>query len=1179
MGTPTNFTFPGCYGTCFCCYIPTPTTVCSGNVPWAVETNGFQDSKASANFFNRAFIRNDGTLWVVGANYSGGLGTGNVINACCFTQTVSGGTNWSQVVVAGSSSSMFGLKTDGTLWGWGTNLCGMLGNGDTLSRSSPTQTISGGTNWRQVDNASFTVGAVKTDGTLWVWGRDLSGVLGIGLCGAYGEGASVVMRCSPVQTIAGGSNWKQVSVASSGMAATKTDGTLWAWGDAACGRLGTGNYVAIDGTCKSSPVQTISGGTNWRCDNLLNNDFSDFSTGWSTSGNSRLAIKTDGTLWAWGAGYNYVLGLGTSNAINSPTQVGTANNWRKVATTSSSHTLATKTDGTLWAWGFQSAGRLGNGISNYSSITTPIQIGTDTNWNIIAVGSGISGGIKTDGTLWTWGDQGRYALGQPDKNSRSSPVQVGTANNWCRLSFNSESTNGNAAAIKTDGTLWTWGQGLNGSTGQGNTLTTSTPIQVGTGTNWCQIRAGRFTSVGIRTDNTLWAWGQTAALCEAGLPAFTCTPVQVGTGADWRQVNLTNSGYQAGILAVKTNGTLWAASYELDYARPDPSGSLAGCLLQLGSDTNWCHVKDRMGVKSNGTLWVWGSNGGGALGLGVTGNTLLLCSRSSPVQVGTASDWKQVTTTNFVTMGIKCNNTLWATGRISYAGAGCGAGLNVSTPIQIGTDTNWRSVISSKGTSVFMGLKTDGTIWGWGLNDQTFSPILLNGFPSTVCSPVQVASTRTWCQIGSITDSSIGIDSSNNLVVWGRNVCSNGGIGIDSNVRFECLRPIDLDDVFTRREFFEQGNLWGWGVGGYTGILANGIANGTNYSSPVQVAGGGNNWRTVSISQGAFKCSGAGTKIDGTLWTWGDGTDGQLGTGSAFICRSSPVQVGANTNWKAVSSGGSHMAAIKTDGTLWTWGYGNNGRLGDGGTSNRTSPIQIATSTSFNWIDVQAIPNLGGIGLRSDNTLWSWGLNPYGNLGKGNTTAYNTPTQITSPSSTPWVRIAQLGPNNPGAGGAWVFNTGNLCCTLWVWGRNNCGKLGLGDVIDRCLPVALGSCLDGWKTGMIGDSSSAFIRNNGSLWVIGNNNNGQLGTNNLVNYSSPVQTIAGSLDWKNVAVGTGNILAVKTNGTLWGMGEINLGANQPFVCRSSPVQLLSGSTGWVCASTSGFAFMALKSSL
>ena len=205
----------------------------------------------------------------------------------------------------------------------------------------------------------------------------------------------------------------------------------------------------------------------------------------------------------------------------------------------------------------------------------------------------------------------------------------------------------------------------------------------------------------------------------------------------------------------------------------------------------------------------------------------------------------------------------------------------------------------------------------------------------------------------------------------------------------------DFDDVFVRKDCFLEGGLWLWGN---NGILGNN--NQDNPSSPVQTISGGTNWK--SIDQTGIVTS-AAIKTDGTLWMWGDGAYGTLGNGlsGATVNRSSPVQtVSGGTNWKSISNGWFHTAAIKTDGSLWLWGYGGTGALGDNTRINRSSPVQTI-SRGTNWKSVSAYMNT--IGIKTDGTLWTWGRNVFGELGSGTTAYRSSPAQVGS--LTNWKQI------------------------------------------------------------------------------------------------------------------------------------------------------------------------------
>jgi alpha-tubulin suppressor-like RCC1 family protein len=322
-----------------------PVQTVAGGTDWKQVAGGTQHTTA---------IKTDGTLWGWGSNAFGSLGDNTNVNKSSPVQTVCGGTNWKQVGSSGGNHTA-AIKTDGTLWVWGYNLYGQLGNNANVPKSSPVQTVCGGTNWKTVAGGFFHTAAIKTDGTLWTWGYNLTGQLG------DNTGTN---RSSPVQTVAGGTNWKQVACGIYHTAAIKTDGTLWGWGRNTYGQLG--DNTAVD---RSSPVQTVAGGTNWK----------QVAGGYHTA-----AIKTDGTLWTWGRNTYGQLGDNTAVDRSSPVQtVAGGTNWKQVA--GSYHTAAIKTDGTLWTWGYNTDGQLG--ISTITNKSSPVQtVAGGTNWKQVAGG-------------------------------------------------------------------------------------------------------------------------------------------------------------------------------------------------------------------------------------------------------------------------------------------------------------------------------------------------------------------------------------------------------------------------------------------------------------------------------------------------------------------------------------------------------------------------------------------------------------------------------------------------------------------------------------------------------------------------------------------------------------------------------------------------------------------------
>ena len=358
--------------------------------------------------FVPADLFRDGNLFTWGRGDEGQLGTNTETHKSTPVTTCAGGTNWKQVSFGGNFfiGHCAAIKTDGTLWTWGKGNYGQLGNNSTTNRSTPVTTFAGGTNWKQVSSGYAFCAAIKTDGTLWTWGRGTSGQLG---------NAVTTNASTPVTTFAGGTNWKQVSAGGAFTAAIKTDGTLWTWGTGGSGQLGD-NTV----TDKSTPVTTFAGGTNWK----------------QVSGGGEFcaAIKTDGTLWTWGYGNSGRLGNNTATNKSTPlTTFAGGTNWKQVSA-GVFQCAAIKTDGTLWTWGRGTYGQLGNNTTTNKSAPVTTFAG-GTNWKQVSSGRSHCTAIKTDGTLWTWG-RGNYGqLGDNTTTNKSTPVTTfAGGTNWKQVS-------------------------------------------------------------------------------------------------------------------------------------------------------------------------------------------------------------------------------------------------------------------------------------------------------------------------------------------------------------------------------------------------------------------------------------------------------------------------------------------------------------------------------------------------------------------------------------------------------------------------------------------------------------------------------------------------------------------------------------------------------------------------
>jgi len=362
----------------------------------------------------------------------------------------------------------------------------------------------------------------------------------------------------------------------------------------------------------------------------------------------------------------------------------------------------------------------------------------------------------------------------------------------------------------------------------------------------------------------------------------------------------------------------------------------------------------------------------------------------------------------------------------------------------------------------------------------------------------------------------------------------------------------------------DPGHLFMWGNNGEGQLGQNDKA---NRSSPIQVPGV---WKYLSCNKKVL----AGIKSDGTLWTWCENSQGQLGLNDRTE-RSSPCQVGTNTDWATVASHhDGHIAATKTDGTIWSWGANTYQHRGPNPATKYSSPTQVWSGT--NWGEAAGTLALGpgNIGaVKTDGTLWLWGRNWDGSSGQNDTAGpLSSPKQVGT--NTNWSGLGgQQGVI--GTAGGQAIKALKDDGTMWVWGRNNNGQAGLNyDDSGISSPIQLPGTT--WTNRLSGGGSGCLhIKTDGTLWSWGYQFNGSLGLNqgNTARTSSPTQ-VGTDTTWYNVAQ-TENTVAIKTDGTLWAMGGNPggcLGQNDA-IARSSPVQIpgtwitqgLLGSFDNVCA--------------
>jgi alpha-tubulin suppressor-like RCC1 family protein len=344
---------------------------------------------------------------------------------------------WKSFALGGGHT--LAIKTDGTLWAWGRNDYGQLGDGTLVNKNSPIQ-IGTDTNWASISAGGYTSHAIKTDGTLWGCGSNGQGQIGNG----------TTLGLNLFTQIGTDTNWQKVSTGINHTLAIKTDGTLWAWGYNGQGQLGDNTTIN-----KINPI-LIGTDTDWQSCDATKNLYS-------------IAIKTSGLLYDWGMGNYGQLGNGSSSNIVVPTLINGT-----IYTTSFGggfgQTIALRSSGIIDVWGGNSSGQLGDGT--FIDTNVPNALNSDIDWVFTDPGYYFSLAKKSNGTIWTWGDNYFGQLGNGNNISTNLPNQINSDTDWDKVFVGYH----HVIASKTDGTFWTWGWNQDGQLGNGTNSNSNTPI-------------------------------------------------------------------------------------------------------------------------------------------------------------------------------------------------------------------------------------------------------------------------------------------------------------------------------------------------------------------------------------------------------------------------------------------------------------------------------------------------------------------------------------------------------------------------------------------------------------------------------------------------------------------------------------------------------------------------------
>ena len=1160
--------------------------------------------------------------------------------------------------IVGGQNHFVALKADGSVWTWGYNRQGQLGLGNTANSLEPADT-------NQKDVIDVAAGAyftaiLKKDGTVWVAGQNSYGQLGQGNTVQSNEFIQVKSEngldyLKDIIAITAGYN---------NMAALKKDGTVYTWGYNGQGQLGDNTNIN-----KKLPVRVR------KVNNIMD----------ISAGDSHLILlDSDGTVWATGYGRLGQLGNGKTTNTFVPIKVlnteGTAEiaNILKISA-GGNNTLLLGEDGKIYAFGQNSYGNLGLGNTSQTLLPTLSKDSTGeviTNAVDMHTIANTSQILRKDGSVWIAGYNGYgiFANGNTNTYSREFTKILGEGGQG-------EFTNGilvgstSNTLVVADNIGKVYTSGYNGNGELGNKTTISSKFLVGIGTTSIEVKEPIMTIQGVGSKKQIEA------------------KINLGFNILYKTLENENYTYKSAnpkIATVDENGIVTGVKYgstciEVTNTETEETATVVvnvvreGCIANPKVESGYNHT---VALKGDGTVWTWGYNGYGQLGLGDT--TL----RTEPTKVDIEGVVDIVCEGNH-TLLLKQDGTVWAMGLNNYGQLGNNTTRNSTIPVQVQGLTN--AIRIATGSNHSLALKSDGTVWSWGYNGYG---VLGDGTTYSRAIPVQVKDIKGIREIAAGGHTSLALDNDGNVYSWGQGnygqlgigttgysripqkvgveniaqiaevMCTsyfvteegevyscgynaNGQLGISNTSNQTLPKKVILEDGTPLKDIeyvagkaqtvlakTKDGELYAWGHNGYAQIPN---AETSRVLNPVKLKYSKEADEITEVldmsAGGEFDIF---VKEDGTVWTNGRNHYGQLGDKTIvnkkeWQCISTTdieveektitinkigdtyelapkltlqfnllydemlngnytytskntdiaqvseqgvitglkrgkakIQITEETTRKTIYvdvyvleendvafpqivTQGSFTVALKSDGTVWTWGYNGHGTLGLGDTVERVAPTKV---------DIEDVVKISTsqyhvLALKKDGTVWAWGYNRYGELGNGNNTISYIPVQVKGKAGEEHLNdIIEI------SAGTHLSMALDKYGKVYTWGYNGYGQLGNGTTSTRYIPGEVIG-LPSIRKIEAGVYAGYAITDEGIVYSWGYNANGRLGDGTGSNRYTPtlVKDLSNIVEI-SASIGA-QVVALKDDGTAWGWGY-NYGNTGTLtdVSGSIPRQLL-----------------------
>ncbi len=764
----------------------------------------------------------------------------------------------------------------------------------------------------------------------------------------------------------------------------------------------------------------------------------------------------------------------------------------------------------------------------------------------LSAGLAHSVAIKSDGSLWAWGDNEFGQLGNNTKKESLVPIQVMT-------DVVSVSAGGaHTLAIKKDGSLWAWGDNSYGQLGDGTIIERLKPVKIMDGVVCAS--AGLDHSVVVKKDGTVWAWGSNEAgqlgiedpwyypdededdwyssMDFASLMKRFEEPVKAKKSL---RGSAKNNAISSGMSSYITSSEYDPDDEYPDYPEVDTTIPNQAMIDNVSSVS--AGLEYTLALKKDGTVWGWGANVYGTLGFnpdegdGYDDGYMVYMPKAIPGMTNVAA----ISAGYMHAMAVLADGSLWGWGTNNFNQLGLGQMYEeYYAPTKV-IDAGVSSV--SAGLFSTQAIKTDGTLWGWGDNNndpyyEQTAPVG-DGTSKMRSRPVKVMSDAAGVTVGLY--HTIAVKADGSLWSWGIN--SNGQLGDGSQIMRSA--PVEISNEFAGIQsgvgfavgLKADGSLWSWGTNAY-GQMGNDTKVGS--PSPVHVMDD-----IVSYSVGVQHVM--AIDKDGNLWGWGRNDGGQLGLGEEYWKNATTPQK-ITTDVRAAAAGGSHTLFVKNDGSLWACGANEEGQLGNRSREDSAVPVKIINS----GIVSVAAGVVHSMAVDSNGALWVWGGNYSAQLGDEG--SYRS-------------RLYPIKLIDQGVKSAYAFYDRSFAIlnddSLWGWGDNSSGALGLNDDMEVIEPTMVMENVASVSSGMY---HGFAVDKNGALWAWGNNMYGQVGVGSLKNeyYYEPIKIMNENV--LSACAGYATSYALTSNGKMWAWGDNENGefGNGTTGVRTSPGQISDG---------------------